>query len=144
MPSVIQKKSYNSVQVFWLNKILLEEKIFSAVKELTINCPEIQRVILFGSVAKSRETVASDVDILIEVEESKERFIDRPLPFKDFFKEVDLSLDLFVYTQEEIERRNIPLVNTVLREGKVLFDRRNQKVDVRNQKEEVRARRKDG
>ncbi len=122
MPSVIQKKSYNSVQVFWLNKTLLEKKILDAVKELQANCPDIQKVVIFGSVADSRETVSSDIDILIVVKKSSERFLDRPLRFNRFFEDVDLNLDLFVYTQKEIERGNIPLANTALKKGKVLFE----------------------
>ena len=122
MPSVIQKKSYNSVQVFWLNKTLLEKKIFDAVKELQANCPDVQKVVVFGSVADSRETVSSDIDILIVVKKSSERFLDRPLHFNSFFEDVGLNLDLFVYTQKEIERGNIPLANTALKKGKVLFE----------------------
>ena len=122
MPSVIQKKSYNSVQVFWLNKTLLEKKMLDAVKELQANCPDVQKVVVFGSVADSRETVSSDIDILIVVKESSERFLDRPLRFNYFFEDVALTLDLFVYTQAEIERGTIPLANTALKKGKVLFE----------------------
>ena len=123
MPSVIQKKSYNSAQVFWLNKTLLEKKIFGAVRKLASNCLEVQKVVLFGSAAKTQETVSSDIDILIVIKESKERFIDRALRFRDFFDGIGLGVDLFVYTQEEVENGGIPLADTALKEGKVLFNR---------------------
>ncbi len=122
MPSIIQKKSYNSVQVYWLNKGLVQEKIREAVKQLSVTCPEVQKVILFGSVAESCHTVSSDVDILIVIKEAGESFLSRPLRYKDFFKEVGLGIDLFVYTQDEIKRNNIPLVNTAFKKGKILFD----------------------
>ena len=123
MPSVIQKKSYNSVQIFWLNKPLVEEKIFGAVRELAANCSEVQKVVLFGSVAKTQETVSSDIDILIVIKETKERFINRALRFRDFFDGIGLGVDLFVYTQEEVENGSIPLADSALKKGKVLFSR---------------------
>jgi predicted nucleotidyltransferase len=121
MPSVIQKRSYNSVRVFWLDRTLLERNILRAVGRLSAGCPEVQRVILFGSVAESRHAVSSDVDILIILKESKERFLDRPSRFKDFFKEVGVGVDLFVYTQDEIADGHIPLVESALKKGRVLF-----------------------
>ncbi len=59
MPSVIQKKSCNSVKVFWLNKELLETNILNAVNTLANNCPEVKKVILFGSIAENRGVPSS-------------------------------------------------------------------------------------
>jgi len=36
---------------------------------------------------------------------------------------VGLGVDLFVYTEEEIERYNIPLANSAMKKGKILFKR---------------------
>jgi predicted nucleotidyltransferase len=118
--SVIQKKSYNSVKIFWLNKEILNQKINSAVKKIISNCKEVEEIVLFGSLSKNRATVSSDVDILIVVNSSSERFIDRPLKYKDFFENIGLDLDIFVYTDEEL-KRNITLVENAFKEGKILF-----------------------
>ncbi len=83
----------------------------------------MQKVVLFGSVAEYRETASSDVDILLVVKECRERFIDRFIEFSDFFEGLELGVDIFVYTQKEIERNDIPLARTVLKRGKILFER---------------------
>ena len=77
MPSVNQKRLYNSVKVFWLDKDQLKLNIANAVNNLVHTCDEVKKVILFGSVAENRGLPSSDVDILIVVSESKHRFLDR-------------------------------------------------------------------
>lgn len=123
MPSVIQKKSYNSVKVFWLNKELLETNILNAVNTLVDNRLEVKKVILFGSIAENRGLPSSDVDILIVVKESKDSFLDRALCFQSYFEDVGLGVDLFVYTEEEITKHNIPMANSAMKKGKILFKR---------------------
>lgn len=122
MQSVIQKKSYNSVQVFWLNEDLLKHRIDKAIKRLVKAKSEIQKAVLFGSFAEGKAAVSSDVDILLIVNRSENRFIDRPSEFRDFFEDVELGVDIFVYTKDEV-KNDIGLVKNALREGKILFDR---------------------
>ena len=123
MQSIIQKRSCNSVQIFWLNRDLLRERLLECVKELVTKRPEVQKVVLFGSVAESREAVSSDVDILLVVKESPERFIDRSIRFRDFFKHLELGVDIFAYTRQELGKGNIPLAEVAIRKGKILFER---------------------
>lgn len=111
------------MQVFWLNRTLLRERLLECVKDLVTKKTEVQKVVLFGSVAEYRETASSDVDILLVVKESQERFIDRFIEFSDFFEGLELGVDIFVYTQKEIERNDIPLAQTALKRGKILFER---------------------
>jgi len=87
--------------------------------------PEIEKVILFGSVIESKALPSSDIDIIFIVKESKERFIDRTLHYIDFFKDINIDIDLFVYTKEEEQNFNIPLLKSALKSGKVLFKREN-------------------
>lgn len=122
MPSVIQKKYYNSAKVFWLNKELLESRINLAVKNLISEHPEVSKVVLFGSVADNRSTPFSDVDILIVTDNSQERFLDRSLSFMNYFEGVGLGIDIFVYTSQEAVK-GIPLVKLALKQGKVLFEK---------------------
>ena len=124
MQSVIQEKSYGSVKVFWLNRKLLRQRLMSAVKTLAFKRHEVVRVILFGSVAEEREIPGSDVDIMIIVEECKERFLDRSDKYFEYFENVGIPVELFVYSRDEVEAGKIPLVRTAMRDGKVLFERR--------------------
>jgi len=123
MQSIIQKSSYDSVQVFWLNRTLLREKLLECVKDLVTKKAEVQKVVLFGSVAEYRETASSDVDIPIVLKECRERFIDTFIEFSDFLEGLELGVDIFVYTQKEVERNDIPLARTALKRGKILFER---------------------
>jgi predicted nucleotidyltransferase len=108
------------VKVFWLNKELLQHRIREAVKNLVLRHPEAKQVILFGSTAENRETSLSDIDILIVVDDSKHRFLDRALPFKKYFQDIGLEVNIFVYTCKELEE-NIPVANIALKKGEVLY-----------------------
>jgi predicted nucleotidyltransferase len=119
MQLLIQKSPYDSVQVFWVNRALLRERLLECVKDLVTKKTAVQKVVLFGSVAEYRETASSDVDILIVVKESQERFIDRFIKFSDFFGGLKLGVAIFVYTQEEIERSDISLARTALKRVKL-------------------------
>lgn len=124
MQSVIQEKSYGSVKVFWLNRKLLRQRLMKAVKTMASERKEVLRVILFGSVAEDREIPGSDVDIMIVAEECEKKFFDRPDKYFDYFDNIGLPVELFVYSEEEVEEEKAPLIRTALKEGKVLFERR--------------------
>jgi predicted nucleotidyltransferase len=111
------------VKVFWLNKELLQHTINEAVENLIREYSQVEKVILFGSVAENREIPASDIDILIVVNDSKERFFERGLTFEKYFRDIGLGTDVFVYTLKELKEGNIPLVNIAFKKGKVLFER---------------------
>ena len=105
MPSVIQRKSYGSVKVFWLDKELLKKRIQKAARRVMSNNSSVEKVILFGSLAVDRATAFSDADILIIVKDSTKRFIDRPNDFSEYFQNMGVEVDLFVYTRKEIEQK---------------------------------------
>ena len=103
MQSVIQKKSYGSVKVFWLDKDLLKKRIQQAAKKIMAMNSDVEKVMLFGSLAQDKATAFSDADILIVVKDSTKRFIDRPIDFAPYFRNIGVEVDLFVYTRKEIE-----------------------------------------
>lgn len=121
MQSIIQEKSYNSAKVFWLDKIALETNLRECVQLLVARQKEVEKIILFGSVAENRETVHSDVDLLIMVSMTKERFIDRPLQYKNYFADLGLGTDIFVYTESEFARS--PFYNKINSKGMILYSR---------------------
>jgi len=87
-------------------------------------CLEIR---IYGNVSKRCYNLKPDrEDKMPErsvVKESRECFIDRFIEFSDFFEGLELGVDIFVYTQKEIERNDIPLAQTALKGGKILFQR---------------------
>jgi predicted nucleotidyltransferase len=123
MHSVIQEKSYGSVKVLWLNKEALDKNLESAIEALVREKTEVGEVWAFGSYSENKITAYSDLDILLIVNQSKKRFIDRPEGFLDYFQNVGLGVDLFIYTPEELNA-GIPWLNQILKQGRCLFRRR--------------------
>lgn len=123
MRSVVRKESYGSAKVAWLDRDQLEVNLRSAVAALAAERSEVRKVILFGSAAKAATTPASDVDLALIVDETRERFIDRPAPYQPFFDDIGLGVDLVVYTLKEYRRGDISLLNVAVRTGRLLLDR---------------------
>lgn len=117
MQSVIQRESYGSVKVFWLNKELLNEQIDKIAAKLAAENPQVKEIILFGSLAENKATAFSDIDIAIIVSDTSERFIDRQDKFINYFQGLGLDIDIFVYTEKELEQKN-DFVNLALAKGK--------------------------
>jgi len=101
--SVIQRRSYGSVKVFWLDKDLLRKRIQKAARRILSANSNVEKVILFGSLAEDKATAFSDADILIVVKDSAKRFIDRSVDFAPYFQNIGVEVDLFVYTRKELE-----------------------------------------
>ena len=115
--SVIRKRSYGSVKVFWLDRNLLKSRIRQAARNLSRDHEAVVRVVLFGSVASGRALPSSDADILIVVRDTDLAFIDRAGRFRDYFADIGVGADLFVYTEQEVAAGTIPLAATALRTG---------------------------
>ncbi len=84
-----------------------------------------RRVVLFGSRARGDDSEDSDVDLLVEME-SDESPPARAIRVSGLFPRRTFSLDVLVYTPDEIARlrgRKGTLLEIVDREGKVLHER---------------------
>jgi hypothetical protein len=84
-----------------------------------------QRIILFGSQARGEATSESDLDLSIGME-TRARPPERAVEASSIFGLQPWSLDLLVYTPEEVRRLrkiNGTLVSVIEAEGKVLFER---------------------
>ena len=97
----------------------LEASLQKIVKVLAA-LPEVKRVILFGSYARGRRDLLTDLDVLVVMETAL------PFPTRSAFLYEKLFLpvdcDIFVYTPEEFERlKDRPFLRRVLKEGKVLY-----------------------
>ena len=119
--SVIRKQSFGSVKVFWLDRSLLKSRIRQAARNLSRQHEEVVQVVLFGSVASGRAVPSSDADILVVVQDSETPFLDRAALYRDYFTDIGVGVDLFVYTRKEISDGSIPVAAAALRTGIELY-----------------------
>ena len=95
-----------------------------AVKKNKNKFPEIKKVLLFGSRARGDWGLRSDADVLVILKESQHtRFFDRIPRYLDLFSKVSLPVDVFPYTEEELERmkkKGNKLILRALKEGILL------------------------
>ncbi|MCX6090100.1 MAG: nucleotidyltransferase domain-containing protein [Candidatus Atribacteria bacterium] len=80
------------------------------------------KVILFGSVAEDRATPMSDVDIVLIVNHTDRRFLERPREYTSFFDGCEIPVDLLIYTRNEMEENPPTLLSHALQSGIVLYE----------------------
>ena len=118
MPSVVRKRSYGSVTVFWLDRAEALRRLEDAAKALLADRPDVVAVYVFGSLPEGRAVPGSDADVLLLLRETSERFMDRPLEFAPFFAHVGLPVEVFCYTADEAAR--IPFARRARERGTIL------------------------
>lgn len=121
MPSVLRTSSYGSVRVFWLDREEALRRLRRGAQRLLAERAEATTVHLFGSLADGRAVPGSDADVLVVLERSDVRWIDRPLDLLPFFEDVGLPIEVFCYTREEAGR--VPLARRALERGVRLAER---------------------
>ncbi len=104
---------------------MVSDETIQHIVEVIITRLSPRRVILFGSYARGETGPDSDVDLFIE--------LDPPLPargrsrqIKRLFDPYPCPMDIVVYSPEEVaywKQAPASLVASVLREGKVLYER---------------------
>lgn len=110
------------MKIISLDRRAALEAVQRACEQLAAERPEIERVILFGSLATGRAGPASDADLLIVLRESDLPFparIGRYLP-----EACPIAVDVFPYTREELTgllAAGSRLVKTALAEGRQIF-----------------------
>lgn len=83
-----------------------------------------EKIILFGSWACGDATRRSDIDLFI-VCQSNLNPIDRIGKVLKLLKDAPRAVDAIVYTPEELSRcKDRPFIAQLLREGKVLYERK--------------------
>ena len=82
-----------------------------------------QRVILFGSAARNEYENLDDLDFLIIKENVPSQGLERMRELDELIDR-NMAADMIVYRPSEIEERTDlgdPFINTILREGQVLY-----------------------
>lgn len=108
-----------------LDLLKVRAELKEHVATLLAREPGIQRIVLFGSLAKGTFTGSSDADLLIIVDRSDQPFLQR-LP-RFMTTAISVPVDVFVYTADEVARavaEGTGLVCEALRTGITLYDAR--------------------
>ncbi len=95
-------RSLSSVKIFWPDKEAVDLAIRKYVQNDLSGRDEVLAVYLCGSWAKGNYTAASDVDLLILVKEDLRTPRERILSYLP--SRFPVSLDLFVYTETELQK----------------------------------------
>ncbi|MGC8791873.1 MAG: nucleotidyltransferase domain-containing protein [Bryobacteraceae bacterium] len=88
------------------------------MRALARDHPEISRIVLFGSLAAGTPVPGSDADLLIVLRSSELPFLERLVRYRPVLP--GLAVDVFVYTEAELERMRSEgnwVVNRALAEG---------------------------
>jgi predicted nucleotidyltransferase len=104
---------------------MTDTKLLQQITRTIVDRFHPRRVILFGSHARGEAKADSDLDLFVEME-TPARPPDRAIEISSAFGLRPWSLDIVVYTPEEVARLrgiNGTLLSLIEGEGKVLYER---------------------
>jgi len=111
------EESSNFVKVFFADKEKVLRQLRDYVSDLKRKEPNVKKAGLFGSFATDTYGPASDVDLLLVLNHSDKRFIDR---IPDYMPDnLSVGCDCFPYTESEIQKmqsQNNPWICHILKE----------------------------
>ena len=103
----------------------IDENLLENIVQRILEVTQPEKIILFGSYARGEATERSDIDLLIIQPSNLPRY-KRSTPIRLALKELFPSKDIVVYTPEEVEEwksASTSFIASVLREGRVLYER---------------------
>jgi len=118
------KQSLGSVEITWFDRAAVIRALDLAVRRLARKRPEIQKVILFGSMARGDAVPGSDVDLLVVLSESRSSFLERISRYKP--TGIPVGVDVFPYTKEEVAqmvKEGNRFISQAFSEGVLIFQR---------------------
>lgn len=96
------KRSSNSVEIEYFPSRQVWEALRVFVNELRQQHPEIEKVLVFGSLVRGDCVPGSDVDLLLVLRTSRVPFLDRIPHYTP--SRFPVGVDVFPYTHDELER----------------------------------------
>lgn len=104
---------------------VIDDDVVEEVVERVVEAFHPSRIVVFGSVARGEAGPDSDLDLFVEME-SDLRPLERGIAVRRALRDVDVPMDVFVYTPAEVKARSGrigSLLSYVEREGKVCYER---------------------
>lgn len=96
------KRSSDSVEIEYFPNRQVWEELRAFVGQLRQRHPEIEKVLVFGSLVRGECVPGSDVDLLVVLRESSVPFLERIPRYTP--SNFPVGVDVFPYTREELER----------------------------------------
>lgn len=94
------KNSSGSVRIFWLDRGAVRARLAEAVGRMAARQPEVERVVLFGSLARGDAAPGSDADLLVVLSQSDLPFLQRITRYMP--ADAGIGVDIFPYTLDEL------------------------------------------
>jgi len=104
---------------------MVDESILEHIVTTIVNNLRPRRIIVFGSYARGEAQPDSDLDLFVEMDAPLSRR-GRSSRIKRLFDPYPCPMDIVVYTPQEVaywRQAAASMVASVLREGKVLYER---------------------
>ncbi|MDR7551174.1 MAG: nucleotidyltransferase domain-containing protein [Armatimonadota bacterium] len=109
------------MKVFWLDTDEALARLKAAAGRLLAEQRDVAAVYLFGSLSEGRAVPGSDADLLILLEQSRRRVLDRAEEFSRYFSGIGMPVELFCYTRDEAARTG--LARAAIARGILLAER---------------------
>jgi len=100
---IIRKLSSGSVEISLLDREAARANVADAVREMAAAHAEVERVVLFGSLARGDAVPGSDADLLVLLSHSDVPFLERIIRYMPRY--AGIGVDVFPYTREEFEAK---------------------------------------
>lgn len=90
------------MKIYWLDSQSVIEKLEAVAREMQARHPEIEEVLLFGSLARGEAVPGSDADLLVILSSATRPFMERIPHYLPVG--LPVGVDVFPYTRDEIGR----------------------------------------
>jgi uncharacterized protein len=114
----------STVSVTWFDEQAVWRALEAHATALAARHPELEEILVFGSLVKGTAVPGSDVDLLIILTASDRSFLDRMPAFLP--GAFPCGVDVFPYTRAEVDRmtgEGNGFIVGALREGRTIFRR---------------------
>jgi len=118
----MQRKLSPSVKISYFDKEAVWDSLKKFTGQLKKEHPEIERIIVFGSLVRDDCVPGSDVDLLIVLGKSDKPFLERITDYMP--SRFPVGVDIFPYTRQELKtmiKEGNFLIKTALEQGRSLF-----------------------
>lgn len=104
---------------------MLTEKEIAKLIDRIVTRIQPQKIIIFGSYAKEKATIKSDLDILV-IKETELPMANRADDLKPILSNSLIPVDVHIYTPEEVEeygKEQFSFINSILKTGRLIYEK---------------------